>query len=438
MLVGHATGATFQPMKTGGSPIAGIQDDRVLQGDPLPRMRTMADAGARIVRVDLRWDRIAPSRPSNAADPNDPAYAWAQYDRIVAAAKRYRLEVLFTVWGTPAWAVDTNLFAYGDLQYGSQSFAPRNAADFHQFAQAAAGRYGPQGVRKWEGWNEPNIPMFLQPQFRRVNGLPVAVSPKIYSDLQRAFSTGIKRVDPRAQVAGLVTAPAGSAGGLDPTRVVPMTFARQLNRPGLRPPMDVVSHHPYPVRTRTNKPTPPGRAYSDLYNLGEMTKAVDATYLRGKHLWLTEYGFSTAAVPEYPTVVTAKGQATSIADAYWRTRTNRRVDMAVYYLLQDHQGWRSGLYKQSGQIKAGLQAHALPLWANRRTLYGQVRNATGRTRVAIQQRRGGRWVLARTIATANDGSFTVRVTGRAEVRAQWRGTSRSGNRIIRTSAPVRV
>ncbi len=435
---GGASAATVQPLAPGASPLTGIQDDRVIQGDPLPRLRMMADAGARLTRVDLRWDQVATAQPANAADPNDPAYDWAVYDRVVAAARRHRVEVLFTVWGTPGWAVDTSLLPYGDLAYGTASFAPRDPGDFGRFAEAAARRYAPLGVRKWEGWNEPNIPMFLQPQYRRVNGLPVAVSPEIYSGLQRAFYQGIKRVDRRSQVAGGVTSPAGSAGGLDPTRVVPMTFIRHLNRSGLRPPMDVVSHHPYPVRARTNRPTPGGRAYADLYNLNHMVQAIDATYLRRKKLWLTEYGFSTAVVPEYRLTVSPRGQATNISDAYWRAKTNPRVTMTVYYLLQDHQGWRSGLFAQNGSRKPGLQAHQLPLWAHRRVVYGQARNATGRTRVTIQERSGRRWITRRVVTTANDGTFVVRVTGRAEIRAQWRGTTRAGQRVVRTSLPVKV
>lgn len=433
-----AGAATVQPLAPGASPLAGIQDDRVIQGDPLPRLRMMADAGARIARVDLRWDQVAATQPTNPADPNDPAYNWARYDQVVAAARQYRMEVLFTVWGTPSWAVDTSLFPYGDLVYGPASFAPRDPADFGRFAEAAARRYTPQGVRKWEGWNEPNIPMFLQPQYRRVNGLPVAVSPEIYSGLQRAFYDGIKRVDRGSQVAGAVTAPAGNAGGLDPTRVVPMTFVRDLNRAGLRPPMDVVSHHPYPVRSRTNKPTPGGRAYADLYNLNHLITAIDGTYLRRKKLWLTEYGFSTAAVPEYRLTVSPRGQAVNISDAYWRTKTNPRVTMTIYYLLQDHPGWRSGLYSQNGGPKPGLQGHRMPLWANRRVIYGQVRDATARTRVTIQERRGKRWVAQRVVTTANDGTFVVRISGKAEIRAHWRGTTRAGQRVVRTSLPVKV
>lgn len=444
-----APGALAQTIRGGpggNSPLAGIQDDRVVQVDPGRRMRMMADAGARITRVDLRWDQVAKSRPGNAADPNDPAYDWTVYDGVVRAARQNRIQVVFSVWGTPEWAVNRSLFAQGDLNYGTQTFPPTDADDFARFAQALARRYGRLGVKKWEGWNEPNVPMFLQPQFRRSGSRYVPVSPTIYANLQRAFYRGIKSVDRTAQVAGVVTSPAGNVikPGQVPVRVIPMTFVRMLNAPSLRPPMDYVSHHPYPQRPRSDRPTRPGRAYSDLYNLQEFTRAVDATYLRGKRLWLTEYGFSTAAVPEYRIVVSQAGQATNIADAFVRIKRDRRVAMGIYYFLQDHPGWRSGLVTMSGRRKLGYAAHALPLWprttGRTSVLWGQVRNTTRATRVTVQVRRGTRWVSSRVVRTSADGTFSLSVQSarRVQVRVHWKGTTRAGTKVVRVSRPIIV
>jgi len=443
---GSASAATtIRPLAPGTSPLAGIQDDRAIQVDPQKRFKMMADAGARIARIDLRWDHIAKSRPANPADPADPAYDWSVYDGVVAAARRNRVEVLFSVWGTPTWAVDHSMVAHGDASFGMYTFPPKNADDFRTFSIALAKRYTKLGVRRWEGWNEPNVPMFLQPQFKRVNNRSVPESPKIYSNLQKAFHSGIKAVNRKAQIGGVVTAPAGDApGAANPVRVIPMDFVRELNRPGLRPPMDFVSHHPYPLRQRTDKKTKPGfkPSYSDLYNLADFTKAVDATYLRGKRLWLTEYGFSTSPVDHYDIIVSPARQADNIGDAYWRMKSNRRVAMSIYYFLQDHPGWRSGLLNMNGSKKPAYQAHALPLWPRRvgsaTNVYGQVRDTVKRTRVTIQERRRGRWVTARVITTAPDGGFvaSVRTTGRTQIRAYWKGKTRSGTNVVRLSRPV--
>lgn len=441
---GASAATTIRAVAPGASPLAGIEDDRAIQVDPMKRFKMMADAGARIARIQMRWDGVAKAKPANPVDPADPAYDWSVYDGVVAAAKKNRMEVLFAVSGTPAWAVDQSKVPLGDSSLGLHTFPPKNADDYRTFAIALAKRYTPQGVRKWEGWNEPNVPIFLQPQFVRVNGVATPASPAIYSDLQKAFYAGVKLVNPKAQIGGVVTSPAGDATSLDPVRVVPMNFVKELNAPTLRPPMDFVSHHPYPVRPRTDKVTPPGRSYSDLYNLEEMTKAIDATYLKGKRLWITEYGFSTSTVPQYTITVSPTAQADNIGDAYWRLKTNKRVAMAIYYFLQDSPVWRSGLLNINTSKKPAYQAHALPLWPRRvgsaTNLYGQVRDTNVRTKVTIQEKRGGRWVPAKAITTAVDGGFvvSVRTTARTQLRAYWKGKTRSGTAVVRLSRPVTV
>src|SRR5262249_5243240 len=75
----------------GRSPIASIQDDRLGQPDLIrtvgARVRALAATGAAVIRVDMRWDRIATRRPSKPRNPADRAYDWRQYDRIVSAAR---------------------------------------------------------------------------------------------------------------------------------------------------------------------------------------------------------------------------------------------------------------------------------------------------------------------------------------------------------------
>lgn len=451
-LAGLATAATpaISPLAAGRSPVAGIQDDRiVVDANPDARVRLLADAGAALIRVDMRWDLIAPSRPANPASPADPAYRWGQYDAIVAAARRYGVEVLFAVYGTPAWAQDPTVPF--DVRYENWSIRPLVAGDFGAFAEAAARRYAPLGVRKWEGWNEPNIALFLRPQYTRSGNRWVPASPAIYSGLLKAFYAGVKRADPSATVAGAVTAPAGTRCpncALDdaPVRVTPDDFITALNARALRPPMDVVSHHPYPFRAPADT-TPPRRTYVDFYNLNVLTKTIDRTYLRGKRLWLTEYGFGTRKVPQYPFAFGTANQGPFIADAYRRAKANARIGLLVYYLLQDHPQWASGVLTQAGSPKPGYQAIGLPFapvtrGAVRRgtaaTLVGQARVPAGVTRVRIQRKAGGSWVTLATVRTSADGSFKIRLRPSAKVilRARWSGVSRTGAAGVRTSPAV--
>ena len=457
VIIGAATLATAAPGPTvkarpaGLSPIAGIQDDRIV-GDPNPdaRVRMLADAGAALVRVDMRWDLVARSRPANPVNPADPAYAWGQYDAIVAAARKYHVEVLFSVYGTPSWAADPSVPF--DPDFENWSIRPRASTDFGAFGEAAARRYAPLGVHKWEAWNEPNIPLFLRPQYTRKGNKWVPASPATYSALLKDFYAGVKRADPASAIAGAVTAPAGNrcpSCPLDapPVRVTPDDFIAALNAPGLRPPMDAVSHHPYPFRAPTNT-TPPRRNYVDLYNLDVLIKAIDRTYLRGKRVWLTEYGFGTRKVPQYPYAFGLANQGPFIADAYRRAKANRRVGLLVYYFLQDHPQWASGVLAQDGRPKPGYQAIGLPFASTttgrvRRgtavTLVGQARVAAAATRVDIQRKAGG-WVTLKRVGTSRDGSFKVslRATGRLLLRARWSGLSRTGAPATRTSPTVTI
>jgi len=332
----------------------GIQDDRIAQPqlDPAPRVAAAAATGARMIRVDLRWDQVAHRRPATPTDPADPAYDWAHYDAVVAAARARGMRPLMVIWGTPAWAADTSAPV---SSFPAYSVRPRRPADVGDFATAAARRYAPRGVMDWESWNEPNIPLFLRPQYARRGGRWVAVSPRTYSAIATSVYRGIKSVSPRARVAGGVTAPTGD---LDPQgcpvqpdcRVRPQDFVRLLNAKGLRPPMDAWSHHPYPLRRPADR-TPPNRAYVDLYNLDTLFGALDATYLRGKPVWLTEFGFATRRTSQYPFFVTPAEQARYMADAFRRMRATPRVRVFVWYLLQDHPDWASGVLDVAGKRK---------------------------------------------------------------------------------------
>lgn len=421
--------------RPGPSPLVGLEDSSVSLNDPaaLDRIAAMADLGATVLRVTLTWSAVAPAEPAQPRDPADPAYRWTGYDAVVREARARRMQVLFTVWGTPEWAADPTVLASRPSGIPTQAVQPRDPADLGDFAVAAARRFTPRGVRLWEGWNEPNVPMYLYPQFTAGRGSPRAMrSPGIYAGLQRAFYAGIKLAAPRATVGGVVTAPAGDvASSADPKRITPKDFIRALDAPGLRPPMDVVSHHPYPT-TPPRERTRPGRNYIDLYNLDELVKTVDATYLKGRDLWMTEYGFATESVPEYPLRFTPDEQATSIADAYRRLRANARVKLASYYLFQDHERWRSGLRDIEGTAKPGEAAFALPFARDGAgrvkpggavRLVGQVRPGDGRRDVVVEWRAGGGWEPLTTLTTTQDGSFavTVRPKGSLSLRARWDG-----------------
>jgi hypothetical protein len=427
-----------------------MQDDRLpegARGEIAERMAQMADLGASVIRVNLRWDTVAAERrPTNPRDPGDAAYDWSGHDAVVNAARKNDVEVLFTVWGTPEWARDPDV--KNTARWGNAR--PANAADYGDFAVAAATRYAPQGVRRWEAWNEPNGILFLNPQFARKGNEWVPASPGIYAELLRAFYAGVKGVDSDAVIGGAVMAPAGddpakfSGSSEPPGRVRPADFLAGLDAVDDPPPMDVVAHHPYPI-------APPERdrstvRYIDLYNIEALFAAIDATYLKGKPVWLTEYGFGTEAVPNYPLYFPPQRQAELISETFLRSRQYERVKLLTYFHLQDNAEWRSGVIDLEGKPKPGRDAFALPFVARPApdgnvTLDGQIRPTSGATTVTIEWRSaGGSWSQLSTVTTAKDGTFSAVIgpDGEGEVRATWMGTARSGNTVSWTSRPVTI
>ena len=436
------------------SPVAGIQDDRVYQvpaKDAESRVQTMTRMGASIIRVDTRWDVVATKRPKNPKDQNDPAYDWSAYDVIVDQAAKRGVRVLMTVWGTPSWAADPAVPK--SARFPDNSRRPLKAGDYGNFAYALASRYTPRGVRDWEIWNEPNIPLFMRPQFRKQGRTWANVSVGTYSALAKAFYANVKQVDKNSRIAGVVTSPAGdqcpsSCPKSANARTSPSNFLTLLNKPGNRPPMNAVSHHPYPITTPRDTNFP-GSSYIDLYNLNRFQQEVDRTYLRGKKLWLTEFGFATVKVSEYSMFVSEAEQAQYLQDAYRRVRPNKRIGMFVWYFLQDNGAWGSGLLKQDGKAKPAAEVFSIPMSplssrpirpGGTATLVGQVRTTRQSTEVTVQAKSGDAWNDVALVTTGRDGSFALNVkpSSSTTYRATWTGDVPSGSRQTRTSWPVTV
>ena len=410
--------------------------------------------GARLTRVDLRWDRVATRKPANAANPADPAYDWAWYDKVVAASAAANIPILFTVFGTPTWAGDptvpvTESTANGSFTFGPESRRPQNADDFGAFGRAVALRYGPLGVHRYEAWNEPNIPLFFRPQFAQEGTAWKNVSVAAYSKLARSFYENVKAVDPAAVIAGGVTAPSGDRcpSGCPTSslgRTAPVDFVAELGKVGNQPPMDAIAHHPYALRLPP-KTTFAGASYVDLYNLDFLYKAVDATYLKGKPFWLTEFGFNTEKTANFDKlVVTPAQQASFLADTYVRLRLDPRVQLASWYFLQDNDNWKSGLIDLSSQSKPAALTSAFPVGSTlvgkrKRNflILGQARLAPAATKVTIERKIGSKFRSFRNLTTSADGSFALvgPLAPKAMVmRAVW--TSSTGERFQSAALPI--
>lgn len=336
-----------------------------------PMMRTLR---TQVVRVNLYWGAasgrtgsglgVAKRRPANPTNPNDRAYDWSLYDRTVALAQRHRIKILFAIYGTPGWA----------NRRRAPNVPPTRMTDLRNFAHAAARRYsgtfrlpGPEGsyaaplpaVRLWLAWNEPNNPVFLRTQYRKVKGRWVVQSAVDYAKICNAVYSGVKSTLIRGERVGCgVTAPRGNNSPRSRrASVSPLAFLRAAKRAGMRR-FDVYAHHPYYGSPReTPRTRPKARTAVGLGNINDLVKELTRLYGK-KRLWITEYGYQTRPPDRFFGVTYAK-QASYLKQAFAIARKHPRIDMMVWFMLRDQRalsGWQSGLMTLGGKRKPAYTA----------------------------------------------------------------------------------
>jgi hypothetical protein len=354
--------------------LVGLYDEPQTFGNPtraFPLMRTLR---TQVVRVNLYWGSsagrtgsglgVAKRRPARPLDPNDRAYNWSLYDRTVQLAQRYRMKVVFAIYGTPGWA---------NRGKGS-NVPPTKVADLRNFAYAAARRYSgtfrPAGtdrsyaaplpaVRFWLAWNEPNNPVFLRKQYRKVRGRWVIQSAADYAKICNAVYSGVKTTLLRGEkVACGVTAPRGNnAPRSKRPSASPLAFLRAAKRAGMKR-FDAYAHHPYYGRPSESPRTrPKAKTAVGLGNINDLIKELTRLYGK-KRVWITEYGYQTRPPDRLFGVSYAK-QAAYLRQAYGIARKNPRVDMMLWFLLRDQRalgGWQSGLLTLGGKRKPAFKA----------------------------------------------------------------------------------
>ena len=323
----------------------------------------LTELHAQLLRVDLRWGGalgVARSRPANAVDPTDPAYDWARYDNVVVAAEKAGVQVVFTIFGTPTWA-------NGGL---SVTHAPSQASDLEGFAYAAAKRYSgtflrddgvtlPR-VRYWTAWNEPNLPLGLVPQWRKVGGRWMIQSARDYARICNAVVTGVHgTLVPGELVACGDTAPRGNNAPTSsrPT-TSPLAFLRAMKQAGATG-FDAYAHHPYPSGPSESPTMRPKAATTSVTfgNINDLVAEVTKLYGR-KPIWLDEYGYQTNP-PDKGLGVSPAKQARYLTQSVALARANPRVTMLLWFLVRDEPalgGWQSGLETKAGVHKPAFAA----------------------------------------------------------------------------------
>jgi hypothetical protein len=345
----------------------GIYDQaQTLYGNTAQTFATFKTLHVQEVRLNLQWggpSGVARSRPVQPANPSDPAYDWTIYDNAVREAAANGMHVLFSIYGTPSWA-------NGDK---GQNVAPASSIDLRDFAYAAARRYSGTyldasgqklpAVKDWLAWNEPNNPIFLSPQYKRVGTQWVIESAVSYAAICNAIYDGVHSTLVSGERVGCgATAPRGNNS---PTSsrpsVSPLVFLHAVKADGLRT-FDAWAHHPYyagPADSPAAR-TDLGAGVDEAVTLGNLNDLISTvTQLYGKkRIWITEYGYQTNPPDSLFGVSWAK-QAAYLTQAFEIARANPRVDMMVWFLLKDQTNlaaWQSGLITAAGKKKPSFIA----------------------------------------------------------------------------------
>jgi hypothetical protein len=413
--------------------------------------------GAQFVHIAIPWAAVAPGEEPHRWSPRDPAdpnYTWTSVDLAVTEAAEAGVTPVLLVDGAPLWtqrcrppAVVKGVVLTGRLCDPK----PGMLADF---AEAAARRYsghfqGLPRVRYWQGLNEPNLSLFLNPQFK--GGKPV--SPGLYRTLINAFYFAIKSVNRSNLVI---------AGGLGPIArpsltIGPMRFTRLLlcmaGRADPHPTggncgggvhFDIFDIHPYTTGGPTHMGGIDDVEMGDLPKLQALLSAADrAGRIKGRFrhtpLWIME--FSWDSKPPDPGGLAMGIEARWAAEALYRA-WSAGVSHFFWYSLCDSapdpslpfsETLESGLYFRGETLaedrpKRVLYAFRFPFVAfpdeDGFSFWGRTpTSAAGKVIIEIQD--GGEWRPA-SVAHADAGGIfegAVKTSygqdGRGFVRARY-------------------
>jgi len=344
--------------------------------------------GTQMIRLAISWNQIAPAtRPPgfDASRQSSHGYNWASADQAIEQLSAEGFQVMVTIDGAPRWAEGS----------GKPSWAPAgtwepSASDFGAFATAIARRFdgstpNPQDPNKmlprvtlWQPWNEPNLDVYLSPQWdRNSHGDFVEAAPAIYRKLLNAFYRSVKAVSSANYVIAAGTAPYGLPPG--GARMGPVTFDQYLfclntsdRRVGCsdRAHFNAIDHHPYGVEGPTwHAINSYDAAVPDIDKLTRVLRVAerDHTVLPAgrKGIWVTEVSWNTNP-PEAGGIPVGKA-------ARWLEQTlyvlwTQGVSHVCWFQLADAGpgNYNSGVYYRDGRAKPGAKAFLFPFLTNRR------------------------------------------------------------------------
>jgi len=435
-------------------------------------MTRIRETGASVVRIPVDWRSTVAEDPStgfDAADPASPEYRFAAIDAAVVSAVSAGLDPLLVVSHAPAFAEASPRWPYA---YPG-SWAPSPIA-LEEFATALARRYdgsfpdpqAPGGllprVKLFQGWNEPNLTRYLEPQWVVEEGHWTAFSPLLYREMLNGFYNGIKSVAPGDVVVAAGIAPNGDPEGVG--RMQPVRFLRELLCLGVReragttgfrtacadpPHFDVLAFHPLSV----GDPDLPAVSSLDvsIADAAKITGLLRQAERRhtalpegAKPVWVTELNWESA--PQTADGVPPRLQAAWVSRALHRLWVAGVSLVAWQFLVDPYPGVRAetptggtveyprpaGLYSagaggdpESAQPKPFLRGFTFPfdplrVSSKRVRVWGLLMRARQPVLLQRERRTGGAWQTVARLRAADDGVLNALVPLRGPARLRLR------------------
>ncbi len=220
-----------------------------------------------------------------------------QVDFYIQSAKQRGIDILLILnYNNPLYAPHA----------GSGIVTDTNRAKFVEYCRRTVARYSPLGVKHYEIWNEPNIPIFWHPTPNTFD----------YFKLLQSVYPAIKEVDSSAVVIACATSPAEG----NPSPFINwLTFISQVYSYGGGNFMDAVSFHLYRVDRG-----PENWLQTDYLNLKSLVGS--------KPMWLTEAGYHTANV--WPNL-SLQAQAEFVVRLYLMGSAISQIKTIFYYDLKN-------------------------------------------------------------------------------------------------------
>ncbi len=131
----------------------------VVAGTSRRTSRPLRPRAASVIHTTATWATIAPTRPATPPTATTRPTSSATSTSSSSSQACYGLRVMINVTGTPKWANGSK----------TPNHLPTRLSDLTTFTKMLATRYngrtGHGTVGLWSVWNEPNIQLFLTPQY---------------------------------------------------------------------------------------------------------------------------------------------------------------------------------------------------------------------------------------------------------------------------------